>query len=109
MAKQVRLCSIAELPPEGEAREMTAGSQTLCVANLRGEVSVLDNACPHRGGPLGQGVLENGTVVCPWHAWAFDLKTGCATHNPQARVPVYPVHVAGSDVLVELPDADANP
>lgn len=104
MARQVRLCSITELPPEGEAREITAGDRSFCVARVGGEISVVDNACPHRGGPLGQGVLENGTVVCPWHAWAFDLKTGCAVHNPQARVAVYPAQIGESELTVELPE-----
>ncbi|MFT4112283.1 Rieske (2Fe-2S) protein [Silvibacterium sp.] len=102
MSESIRILSRSELPAEGEAREAVCGNRVLCIAQVNGEIHAVDNACPHRGGPLGQGIVENGTVVCPWHAWAFDLKTGAAAHSPLARVAVYPVRVEGDDVLVQL-------
>ncbi|RXS95075.1 Rieske (2Fe-2S) protein [Silvibacterium dinghuense] len=102
MSQPVRILSRSELPPEGEAREAVCGARTLCIANANGEVHAVDNVCPHRGGPLGQGIVENGNIVCPWHAWAFNLKSGAAEHSPLARIRVYPVHVEGDDVLVEI-------
>ena len=102
MAEFVRICGKADLPPAGEAREIAVGERVLCVANEGGSISVMDNVCPHRGGPLGQGMIEGGKLICPWHAWAFDLKTGEATHTPMARVPMYEVKVEGEDVLVKL-------
>jgi nitrite reductase (NADH) small subunit len=104
MAKLVRLCRADELPPEGEAREFTLEDRQLCVASIDGEVSAMENVCPHRGGPLGQGVIENGKVVCPWHAWAFDAKTGCALHNPEVRVQTYAVRREGEEIFVETPE-----
>jgi nitrite reductase/ring-hydroxylating ferredoxin subunit len=47
-------------------------------------------------------VIEGNKVVCPWHGWQFDTTTGEATHNPNARVAVYPVKVEGDDVMVEV-------
>ena len=76
MPEFVRILSKAELPTEGEAREVECGEYQLCIARLNGEVTVMNNLCPHNGGPLGEGIIENGKIVCPWHAWAFDLKTG---------------------------------
>jgi nitrite reductase (NADH) small subunit len=102
MSELVKICSRSELPPEGEAREVVAGNRQICVANLNGCISAMDNVCPHQGGPLGQGVIEDGKVVCPWHAWAFDLKTGVAEHSPHAKVDVYAVKLDGEDVFVEL-------
>jgi nitrite reductase (NADH) small subunit len=98
----VRICGVGELPPEGGLREFKAGAQLLCVAVLNGKVRALDNACPHHGGPLGEGVLENGKVICPWHAYAFDLETGISADDPEERVRVFEVTVAGEDVLVQL-------
>ena len=98
----VKICSRADLPPSGEAREISVGGRTLCLANLNGTVSALNNECPHHGGPLGQGTIENGRVVCPWHAYAFDPTTGAAEHNPALRVPVYQIELVGEDVLVKL-------
>lgn len=81
---------------------MTAGGRVFCVARVEGELVVMDNVCPHRGGPLGQGLIEHGHVVCPWHAWAFDAKTGCASNNPRACVRIYASHIEGDLVQVAL-------
>ena len=102
MPAYVRIASTADLPPEGEAREFAAGAKTICVANCEGALSAMDNVCLHRGGPLGQGVVEDGKVICPWHGWQYDPKTGAAAHNPAAKVAVYPIKVEGDDVLVEI-------
>jgi nitrite reductase (NADH) small subunit len=74
----------------------------VCLANLRGELSALDNRCPHRGGPLGQGWIEGEAVVCPWHSWAFNLKTGQAEYPEKERVAVFPVKVEEGAVLIDL-------
>jgi nitrite reductase (NADH) small subunit len=102
MSEFVRILSRTELPADGEAREVGCEGRMLCIANVGGEISAMDNVCPHRGGPLGEGIVENGKVVCPWHAWAFDVKTGAAEHSPGDKVDVYPVRIEGDDVLVKL-------
>jgi nitrite reductase (NADH) small subunit len=101
MSALVRICSTAELPRRGEAREFAAGSRTLCIANIDGVIRALDNECPHRGGPLAEGMIEQGKLICPWHAWSFDPATG-ATDASQERVAVYPVTVEGQEVLVMI-------
>lgn len=98
----VKIASIHELPPNNEAKEFLCGDKTICVANVNGVISAMDNVCLHRGGPIGQGVIEKGKVVCPWHGWAWDPKTGEATHNPNARVAIYPLKIENGDVLIEL-------
>ncbi|HEX3437753.1 MAG TPA: Rieske (2Fe-2S) protein [Pseudacidobacterium sp.] len=102
MSEFVRICAKTDLPPEGEAREIIAGDRALCIANVAGEISAMDNVCPHRGGPLGQGMIEGNKIICPWHAWAFDVKTGAAEHTPLARVEIYEVKIEGEDVLARL-------
>jgi nitrite reductase (NADH) small subunit len=98
----VRLCSVSDLPPEGEAREFPLGGKTICVANLGARYAAMDNVCAHRGGPLGQGVVLDGKVVCPWHGWMFDPHTGVANDDPRCRVAVYPVQISGTDLLIEI-------
>jgi nitrite reductase (NADH) small subunit len=98
----VMICTAAELPAPGEMRELSVHGKSLCVANEAGAYRAIDNICPHRGGPLAEGMLEDGKVLCPWHAWAFDLKTGVAEHDSSARVSVYALRVEGERVLVEL-------
>ena len=101
MSEFVRICGKADLPATGEAREITVGDRMVCVANENGDISAMDNVCPHRGGPLGQGMIDGGKIVCPWHAWAYDLKTG-VTHPLASKVPVYEVRIEGEDVLARL-------
>jgi nitrite reductase (NADH) small subunit len=98
----VRIASATELPPSKEVREFLCGDKTICVANVNGTVTAMDNVCLHRGGPLGQGVIEKGKVVCPWHGWAWDPATGEAVHNPAAKLNVYPIKVESGEVLVEI-------
>lgn len=102
MSEFLRICGTGELPVEGMAREFAAGARLVCVANVHGEFAAMGNVCPHRGGPLGQGVVEDGKVVCPWHGWAFDAKTGVSTHSAQAMVEVFELKIEGGDVLVKI-------
>jgi nitrite reductase (NADH) small subunit len=97
-----KLCTRAELPAEGKAKEFSIGEKMVCVSNVGGAISAMDNVCLHRGGPLGTGVLLEGKVVCPWHGWAWDPQTGAVAHNPEIKTAVYPVKIEGEDVLIEL-------
>jgi nitrite reductase (NADH) small subunit len=102
MPSFIRIASKAELPDEGEAREFNLGEKMICIANANGEITAMDNVCLHRGGPMGQGVIEGDKIVCPWHGWQYVAKTGEAAHNPAAKLELYPIKVEGDDVLVEI-------
>ena len=98
----VRLASQSELPPEGEAKEFACGDKIICVANVNGVISAIDNVCLHRGGPLGQGTIEGDKLVCPWHGWQWDPKTGQAAHNPAAKLSIYQRKIENGDVMIEV-------
>jgi nitrite reductase (NADH) small subunit len=102
MSEWVKLCRRAELPEEGAAKEFAVGPKMVCVAMIDGKPLALDNVCPHRGGPLAEGTIEGGKVVCPWHQWEFDLATGRASDGSDAGVGAYPVRQSGDDVMVEI-------
>lgn len=102
MPEFVKLTTKSELPPEGEAREFELNGKMICVAHTSEGCSAMDNVCVHRGGPLGQGVVDGNKVVCPWHGWAFDASTGASMHNSDVRVAVYPLKIEGEDVLIAL-------
>ena len=72
----IKLTTQSELPGNGEAKEFEVGDKTICVANVNGTISAMDNVCLHMGGPLGQGYIEGNKLVCPWHGWEYDPKTG---------------------------------
>jgi nitrite reductase (NADH) small subunit len=98
----IKLASQSDLPPNNEVREFPCRDRVICIANVNGEFSAMDNVCLHRGGPLGQGVVEKGKVVCPWHGWAWDPKTGQAVQNPAVRLALYPLKIENGEVLVEI-------
>jgi len=103
MSEFVRICDASDLPKEGHVKEITApNGRPLCVARLQGEVTAMDNECPHNGGPLGEGMIEEGRVICPWHGWAFDRHTGVAEHNSAAVVEVIEVKVEGDAVFARV-------
>lgn len=75
-----------------------------CVAVFRGtddRVFALDNACPHKGGPLAEGIVHGTSVTCPLHNWVFSLETGEAQGADEGRVATYPARVDGGRILLE--------
>ena len=61
---------------EGRVKPVTCGHTTVCMTRFEGTIAALDNKCPHQGGPLGEGSIENGYLRCPWHGWDFHPTTG---------------------------------
>ena len=89
-----------EVPP-GTIREFQVEGKTLAISNVDGKFYAINNTCLHRGGPLGQGVLEDNVVTCPWHGWEYDVSTGKVTMNPEVGVQSYPVEVRGEDIFID--------
>jgi nitrite reductase (NADH) small subunit len=81
MAEWIRIASAAECPP-GKVIERLAGERIVALANVDGRWHAIDGVCPHQGGPLGQGRLSGGVVMCPWHGWRFDTTTGQHCDSP---------------------------
>ncbi len=90
-----------EVPP-GQIREFQLDGHTIAIANLDGSFYAIDNTCLHRGGPLGQGILDGQKVTCPWHGWQYDVTTGRVAMNPAVGVNCHRVEVRGEDIFVEL-------
>jgi nitrite reductase (NADH) small subunit len=102
MSDFVKLTTNSELPRNNEAKEFTVGDKVICVANVNGAITAIDNVCLHRGGPLGQGMIHEGKVVCPWHGWQWDPQTGEAVHNPTAKLTVYPLKMENGEVMIKV-------
>jgi nitrite reductase (NADH) small subunit len=102
VANWVKLCSLQEAPAPGKVAEAEVEGVAVCLANVGGELSALDNWCPHRRGPLGQGWIERDCVVCPWHSWTFHVKTGEAEFPANERVETFPLRVEGEDVMIDI-------
>ncbi len=96
-----KVASVAEIPL-GEGKIVTVGTRQIALYNVEGQFYALDNTCPHRGGPLGDGLLNGAVVTCPWHGWQFDCSTGKSTVNPTVKVACYPARVENDAVYLEL-------
>jgi nitrite reductase (NADH) small subunit len=98
----VKVAQLSALPPDS-VTEVLLDGQPYAICNVGGQVRALSGICIHRGGPLGQGQVHDGRVVCPYHLWEFDCETGEYDYDPTKRVPTFEVKVEGDDILVQLP------
>lgn len=90
--------------PVGYGMLIERDGQTLAVFNAGGgRFHVTSPTCPHEGGPLAEGWLEGDAVVCPWHGFDFDFRTGRCLVDSELAISVYPVRVTGTAVEVDLP------
>lgn len=97
-----RICSTSELPATNTAAEFVAGDTMVCVSNIDGEYSAINNVCGHRGGPLGQGTIFDGKIMCPLHCWLYDPKTGVPDMDPHYPVAVYKLRIEADDVFIDM-------
>jgi nitrite reductase (NADH) small subunit len=103
VSRLVRVATLDEIPV-GRGKTIEVAGHVVAVFNAGGgRYHALSGACPHEGGPLGDGVLVRDAVVCPWHGFDFDPRTGACSVAPDLAVTVYPLHVEGRDLLLELP------
>ncbi len=90
---------------EGLPVRVEAFGRALAVVRHDGCVYAIDDTCPHRGGPLSKGELEDGHLLCPLHGWAFDLKTGHMMGNPAVSVSCYKTEERDEQVVLLPPGA----
>jgi nitrite reductase/ring-hydroxylating ferredoxin subunit/multimeric flavodoxin WrbA len=99
----IRVCSITELPP-GSQKIVDCGAHKVALFHFENEISAIANACLHKAGPLGLGLVEKkyegNYVTCPWHGWEYNIKTGSAPPGYKDQQAVYEVKVEGDDILI---------
>ncbi len=98
----VKVGLATSLPP-GSVTELDNGSATYAVGNLDGKLFCVDGTCPHAGGPLGQGTLNGNLLVCPWHGWEFDCRTGVNDFDEDVQLQTFPVVVQDDQIFVDVP------
>lgn len=98
----LRLGSVEAFPVGTLASVKVAGKQ-LAVWNDTGEFFAVENACPHKGGPLSQGWLTGAIVTCPWHRFRFDLRRACSVTNEAMRLRSYPLRIEDGVLKVDIP------
>jgi len=99
MSEFVAVAEVNQVPPD-RGLSVSVGDRELALFNISGQFYALDGRCPHRGGPLGEGITENGRVYCPLHGWEFDVKTGACINNPEKPVACFPTRVLDGKVEI---------
>lgn len=88
---------------EGRVTAVSAGTTPVCLSRFRGKYGAISNRCPHQGGPLGEGSVENGYVVCPWHGYEYDPHTGYPPAGFSDAVSAYGVDEREDGIYVGVP------
>ena len=88
------------------AMAINVGGKSIALIKYNGKVYALDGKCTHQGGPLGEGRVDRGRIVCPWHSGAFDVTTGKAEKNTPWVTDIgrYKVRVEGAtgEIFIEM-------
>ena len=103
----VRVAGPDELP-EGRVQTITVGRLSLALTHFEGEYGALENACPHQGGPLGEGTIEGCYLRCPWHGWDFHPLTGKPPGGYDDGVQTYATEVREDGIYVGVPEEEAR-
>lgn len=109
MSDWIDIAALDDVPMRGARMVRTALG---CVAVFRtgaDEVFALDNACPHKAGPLAEGIVHGTSVTCPLHNWVISLETGEAQGEDVGRVSTYPAKVKGGRILLDRAILHARP
>ena len=97
----VDVASIDELPL-GRTKTLKVGERAIALYHTKSGFFASDNECPHRGGPLGQGDVIGEEIICPWHLWGFDVRTGVCTGNFEVSIVTHEVKIDRDRILVKL-------
>jgi nitrite reductase (NADH) small subunit len=99
---KVRVCKLEDIPRLG-ARRYRHAQRTIAIFRTAGDrVFALNDACPHKGGPLSQGIVFGDSVACPLHNWCIDLASGKAAAPDDGRVERFAVAVVDGSVELEI-------
>lgn len=93
---------VDEIPERGTRLVKTPHG---CVALFRTgpkEIFAASDKCPHKGGPLSEGIVHGRSVTCPLHNWVFSLETGMAQGADTGQIPVYPVRIENGRILLDI-------
>jgi thiamine pyrophosphate-dependent acetolactate synthase large subunit-like protein/nitrite reductase/ring-hydroxylating ferredoxin subunit len=100
----------ADLLETGRVTTVQAGHSVVCLSRTEKGYGAISNRCPHQGGPLGDGFLQNGYVVCPWHAYEYDPLTGTSPpdYDDEPAVP-FQVEVRDDGLYVGVQEPEHEP
>ncbi|MBL8521814.1 MAG: nitrite reductase small subunit NirD [Betaproteobacteria bacterium] len=98
----IPICNLEDIPVLGARRYRRADGKVIAIfRNAEDRVFALHDRCPHRGGPLSQGIVFGESVACPLHNWCITLNDGCAVAPDTGTVERFPVRVVAGQVELD--------
>ncbi|TLP44903.1 nitrite reductase small subunit NirD [Cohaesibacter sp. CAU 1516] len=98
----VRVGTLDDIPARG-SRKLTVGETTIALFRTSADqVFALEDACPHKKGPLSEGIVHDGCVTCPLHNWVISLESGQAQGADEGATKSFPVKLSDQDILIDL-------
>ena len=98
----IKVGRLEDIPPLGARVVSTRQGDIAVFRNADDEVFALRDKCPHKGGPLSQGIVHGHQVTCPLHNWRMHLDSGAAVAPDQGCTSRYPVRVEGGALFLSL-------
>ncbi|MDX8348228.1 nitrite reductase small subunit NirD [Cognatiyoonia sp. IB215446] len=101
MNNWIDIAALDDIPKRGARVVKTSEGCVAVFRTAEDEVFALNNACPHKAGPLAEGIVHGKSVTCPLHNWVISLETGEAQGADEGRVATYPARVEGGRILLD--------
>ena len=98
----VRIGSLDDIPRRGARCVATPQGKIAVFRTVDDQVFAIVDRCPHKGGPLSQGIVHGTSVTCPLHNWVISLETGKALGADDGEVPTVPVKVDEGELFISL-------
>jgi NAD(P)H-dependent nitrite reductase small subunit len=105
MSEFVTVARVGEIP-EGKGRRFTLAEREIALFHVQGRYYALSDRCPHMGASLAVGAVQEETVVCLRHLWAFRLSDGSCLDAPHLRAETFEVRVEGEEIRVRVPTGE---
>ncbi|MBU2994772.1 nitrite reductase small subunit NirD [Octadecabacter sp. 1_MG-2023] len=102
MSDWIDIAALDAVPARGARLVKTAHGCVAIFRNAKDEVFALDNACPHKNGPLAEGIVHGNAVTCPLHNWVISLETGMVQGPDEGQVATYPARVEDGRILLDV-------
>ena len=99
MSDFIEVANIKEIS-ENQAKIIEHNEKQIAIFNINGNFYAISNVCLHRGGPIGEGFVNEFNITCPLHGWQYDLKTGQCNTAPGAKLETYQLKVEGDKILI---------
>lgn len=109
MADFVSVAKVGDIPL-GEGRSFPVNGRMVAIFHVDDGYFAISDFCPHMGASLAAGHVEDGAVMCPWHAWRFCIQDGTWLDNPKSNLKTdsFPVRIEGDDIQVDVPPLQAS-